>query len=70
MQKAVRDGDMAAMTDGKDFNSGFIIVKPTTCNIKVWSMARASMSKNRKLSDQPALRGAITRTLNSMTLAY
>jgi hypothetical protein len=62
VQEAVRDGDMAAMMDVNDFNSGFIIVKPTPCSIRVWNGTRAAISVQRTVNDQAALNSVITTT--------
>jgi Nucleotide-diphospho-sugar transferase len=53
---------MASMMDGDDFNSGFIIVKPTMCSISIWNLTRATISYQGAVNDQAALNHAVRKT--------
>jgi len=57
--------DMDTDTVKNQFNSGFILVKPTNCSIGVWRMTRATMSADPafEFNDQSALYHAIRKTI-------
>jgi len=59
LQMAAKDSDMAAMWDSIQFNSGFLVVRPSALSQQLYQMMRQIAKSSRKDNDQNALNKAL-----------
>ena len=57
--------DLSTMWDESAYNSGFLLVRPTTNGIWIFNCSRNLAKKNSKFDDQHALNGAIRQNTRS-----
>ena len=54
-QSTIHDADMGLMWDAHEYNSGFVITRPTQQSINIWKRARYIGANQQHTDDQTAL---------------